>query len=347
MTADGPASHASGEATGDRTQGLPAATLIELCDGLLGEIARRSHCFAWLRTADAGTEEWLAVDAYYPANRLVVVCRAAAGPDDQLFAERVPAHGLRLLTLVPATLGADRTAAQESLRRSLSELQPPPPPMLPDEPAVTRALAALAQPPARAVAVLSGRPAQAVAALTQPKPARVALGRRAGTGVPAGRSPAPGRRSVPRGLSPAPHARRSVPRGRSPGPGAPTDQDAVPPARSAWAELPGVLAGVVLAAILCAEIYLAVGTEALGAGRVLLGSGLLLDAGARALGTLAAERAGRPVWAWGCVIGGSPVVAVFALYRPDGPEPVDPAPLAGLLSLLAIGIIALSILFGA
>ncbi len=375
MTADGLASHVPGEATGERTPGLPVATIIELCDRLLGEIARRRHCFAWLRAPEAGAEEWLPVDAYYPANRLVVICHAVPGPDDHLFAELVPAHDLRLLALVPASLGADRTAAEAYLRQSLSALGPPPPPAPPEEPVVARALAAISQPPARAVAALSGRPAQAIAALTQPKPAPVAPRRRVGPGeadaarraariVGGGKGAAPREpRAAPDRRFPAPGARRMVPRTRSAAaagtrsaaaagtrsgaPAAVADQDAAQPARGRGAEALGVLAGLVLAAIVGAEIYYAIGTEALGSGRALLGLGLMLDAGARVLGTLAAERAGRPLWAWGCVIGGSPVVAIFALYRSDGPESVDPAPLAGLVSLLAVGIVVLSVLLGA
>jgi hypothetical protein len=107
-----------------------------------------------------------------------------------------------------------------------------------------------------------------------------------------------------------------------------------------------VITGLALAAVLAVEIYLAIAKAMLASGRVVLGLGLMLDAGARGLGTLAAERAGRPAWAWGCVIGGGPVVAIFSLYRPGGPEPVRPAPLAGLMALAAGAVILLALVLG-
>ena len=88
----------------------PAARALEMprdpsamCDRMLGEPGRRQHLFAWLQAPDAGAEQWLAVDAYYPASRLVVVCRAdPPGPDDHaLPASSCRAHGLRLLQLDP------------------------------------------------------------------------------------------------------------------------------------------------------------------------------------------------------------------------------------------------------
>ena len=67
------------------------------------------------------------------------------------------------------------------------------------------------------------------------------------------------------------------------------------------------------------EVYVLVVRTALDHDRLLLAFGVALDAGARALGTVAAARAGRLGWAWACAIGGSPVVAAFALFRRDGP----------------------------
>src|SRR5580700_2316802 len=102
MTNDGP----FGERRANPTPGA-APQLLDVCDRLLGERGRRRHLFGWLRTPDA--EQWLPVDAYYPGNRLVVLCRDRAddgdgdgddGDDgDRLIAARVPEHGLRLLRL--------------------------------------------------------------------------------------------------------------------------------------------------------------------------------------------------------------------------------------------------------
>jgi hypothetical protein len=41
---------------------------------------------------------------------------------------------------------------------------------------------------------------------------------------------------------------------------------------------------------------------------------------------------------------GSPAVASFSLRQSDGPVMVDPAPLAGLLSLVAMGLVAVALL---
>jgi hypothetical protein len=102
----------------------------------------------------------------------------------------------------------------------------------------------------------------------------------------------------------------------------------------------GVVVGMALAVGLMVELYLAVVAVGLQAGRPLLGLAIALEACARGLGTVAAERAGERGWACACAIGGAPVVAWFALApRPRRAE-AEPAPLAGLLALLA-GVIAL------
>jgi hypothetical protein len=98
-----------------------------------------------------------------------------------------------------------------------------------------------------------------------------------------------------------------------------------------------------LAAALSIEVYVGVAAVALGAGKVLLAIGLVLDAGARALGMVAAAKVGRREWAWTCVLLGSPAVAGFALFQRSGPVTVEPGPLAGLLSLLAIGIVVIAL----
>jgi len=58
------------------------------------------------------------------------------------------------------------------------------------------------------------------------------------------------------------------------------------------------------------------------------------------LGTVAAERAGHRGWACACAVGDAPVVAWFVVAPRANQAEVEPAPLAGLLALLA-GIIAL------
>ena len=102
----------------------------------------------------------------------------------------------------------------------------------------------------------------------------------------------------------------------------------------------GVVVGLALVAVLMVELYLAVVVVGLQAGRPLLGLAIALEAGSRGLGTVAAERAGRRGWACACAVCGAPVVAWFAVAPRAKRAEVEPAPLAGLLALLA-GVIAL------
>jgi hypothetical protein len=93
-------------------------------------------------------------------------------------------------------------------------------------------------------------------------------------------------------------------------------------------------------------LILAVIAVALDAGRPVLGLGLALDACARVLGTIDAERVGKTDWAWACAIVGSPAVvaAAFVWPRPRRPGrrsgpgdiPIEAAPLAGLMATLAL-----------
>jgi hypothetical protein len=98
-----------------------------------------------------------------------------------------------------------------------------------------------------------------------------------------------------------------------------------------------------LTLVVAAEMYLDVVGVAVDSGLVLLAFGIALDACARGLGTIAAARTGSQGWAWACLLGGTPVVAAFALRSSDGPS-AEPAPLAALLSLLAGLIIAIALL---
>jgi hypothetical protein len=100
---------------------------------------------------------------------------------------------------------------------------------------------------------------------------------------------------------------------------------------------------LVLAAALIAEVYAGVGGLGIDDGRPLLAFGIALDVCSRALGTIAASRAGQEGWALACALGGSPFVANFALFQLTGPVEVEPAPLAGLIALIACAVVALAI----
>jgi hypothetical protein len=104
-----------------------------------------------------------------------------------------------------------------------------------------------------------------------------------------------------------------------------------------------VLAGLALAGALVIEVYFGVARLGLGSGNVLLAMGLSLDACSRALGTVAALRAGQREWAWWCALGGSPLTAGFALMQQTGPVKTEPAPLAGVVGLLAMVALVLAL----
>ena len=93
---------------------------------------------------------------------------------------------------------------------------------------------------------------------------------------------------------------------------------------------------MLLGGIAALELYLGVARLGIDAGLWGLAIGLAIDACARILGAVAARRANAPTAAWRSAILGSPGVALFTLFGSDGPLAVDPAPLAGLLSVLAI-----------
>lgn len=109
------------------TAGLEEAGILDLCDRVLAEPGRRRHLFAWLRAPDAGPEEWLHVDAYYPAHRLVVLWREQRSAYDHIYAQQVPAHGLRLLELSPEQLGGDPDATLRQMIGALGPVSSPPP----------------------------------------------------------------------------------------------------------------------------------------------------------------------------------------------------------------------------
>ena len=344
---------------------LPVPVILTICDGLLDEIGRRRHLFAWLRPPGSAADDWLAVDAYYPANRLVVVCHEQRGVHDRLYEELVPAHGLRLLELIRDDLDGDRPAVESELRLMIASLGPAPPrarepPLEAErgtrENALARVAASFAQAAAPPIERLRVGPDRAAAA---ERAARVGAARAPLT--TRSRAPAATRRRPPLATPPrAPLATPPRPPLATPpraplatpprAPLATGRRNAVHPRprtrRRAGAaretETLGVLVGLALAVVLGAELYFGVGRAALDHGHLLLAFGIALDACSRALGTIAAGHAGRPDWAWGCALGGSPAVALFAVFRDEGPVATEPAPLAGLLSVLAIAVIALA-----
>ena len=317
--------------------------ILGLCDRFLGEIGRRRHFFSWLRRPGAGAEEWLAVDAYYPASRVVVVCSQDDHEPDVPYAELVPAHGLRLLTVSPDELGDRRSDAARRLERLVSALRPAArtapqaetsgeertenpvarafaslahqPPQGPDRNRLGPSHAAAAERAARFVA------AQRVTLAPRPSTGSGSRGGRGGAGAGGARVAGAGGARVAAG-----GARVQEARGRRP----------------RELETFGVLVGLVLAAVLAVEVYIGVLKLALGAGEVLLALGLALDTCARVLGTISAERAGDHDWAWLCVLLGSPAVARFTLFQRSGPILVEPAPVAGLISMVACGIVSIA-----
>ncbi len=328
--------------TDSRAGAVLGAEILSACDRILGEVGRRQHMFGWLRLPDAPADEWLAVDAYYPGNRVVVAC---SGQHDALLSELVPAHGLRLLLVDPEDPAA--------VRPRLAELPAVKRPV--DEPSSERAVprgSAVAQ--AFSSALAPGHGGDGLAERSVSRGGGGAWGsvsRGPGGDGAAERSVSRGgsgaaERSVSRGPGGDGAAERSVSRGgsgaaeRSPRARGPAAADPFPPEGIVAA---GVLVGVLVVAVLCGEIYLGV-TQVLGAGHLLLAFGVALDASARVLGTVAASRVGHRSWILPCVLVGSPAVAMFALFQKTGPVGTDPAPLAGLLSLGAMAVIALALL---
>jgi hypothetical protein len=281
MVGDSPSEVLTGSA-GTTSPGV----ILDLCDRLLGEVGRRQHLFAWLRAPGAPAGEWLAVDAYYPARRVVVVCRDEAGEDDGLFDELIPAHGLRLLRIAPASLGPDPELA---LLAQITALE------LPDREIFDLSVGAA---PVRVspIARVSESLVQATAPPVRPRVRLTPRGAAAG-------SPEAGRREASLAL--------------------------------------GVVVGVVLAVVLAIELFVGVGEVALGGDHWLLAFGFALDVVARVLGLVAGERAGRLDWGLWSVIGGSPVVAGFTLFRREGRMTTEPGPIAGLISVTAMTAVGL------
>jgi hypothetical protein len=335
LARDAGTASASGTVTVDGGP-LPVSAILALCDRLVGEAGRRSHMFGWLRVPGGDAEQWLTVDAYYPSNRLVVVCRSEPQPHDGLYRDRIPAHGLRLLELNPLALGGPDTV-EASLQRLIAELGPAPPkareapgaaarPLAVERP-VTQAMSSLAppappEPVERRVGQSHAAAAERGARFVATHPgARPTSGERASTADAANRA---ARRLATLPARPVPRARPAI-----------DDVGQI--------ETLGVVLGLAIVIVGVAEVFLGVAKFGLGDGHVLLAFGLALDACARTLGAVAAARAGRQEWAWWCALGGSPIVASFALFQRSGPVAVDPAPLAGLISLIAIVVATIGI----
>jgi len=301
-----------------------AREVIAICDRLLGEFGRREHRFGWLRDPDGPADEWIAVDAYYPGNKLVLRWRSAPSWLDALFEQLVPRNGLRLLQIGPDEIGGDPLQTEDRLTALLSSLGPAPERARDRAPAgpgprggydstMSRAIAALG--PAGPVAPVARRGASQAEAAQ--RAARLVAARAAASGRPPLRPyvPAPSRPATPR---PRPDA------------AAGTQPVTAPIA-------------VVLCIVIVLEIWVGVASLGLDHGRIVLAFGFALDACARVLGAVAADRTGDGDWAIGCALIGSPLVAVFALYQQGGPVRTEPAPLAGVMAVVACWVLVIAI----
>jgi hypothetical protein len=325
---------------------MSIAALLSACDRALGEVGRRKHLFAWLKAPGGGPEDWLPVDAYYPGHRLIVVCERDSDPHQRLYAELAPAHGLRFLELDAARLRADPEGAERALQRLISDLDLAPR-RIPGSPGgdgtPARAEPVAGRPRAGPRSWPASMPSSRATPSRRAGPAQTVAAQRAARFVATHKPPPTHKPAAP--AAPRPTAQRTTP-ARRPRPAPVSSRMGTPGARgpaSAEAQTVGVLVGLLLAAVLPVEAYLGVARLALASGHVLLGFGIALDAAARALGVIAAERAGEQRWAWACAIGGSPVVAVFALFQRSGPVSTEPAPLAGLVAILVCLAVALAL----
>ena len=309
-----------------------ASAILVACDRVLGEIGRRDHMFGWLRVPDADPPRWLSVDAYYPGNRLIVLCGPQPDEVARLCAEVAPTHGLRVLELSLQELDDDSVGLDAALERRVAELAPVVRPSgeLNERDSGARAASLLPQPVTPPVARRRVGDSRAAAAArgarfvaTHEPPAAVeVIDRHPAGGVP---RPAP-----PPARRPSPARRSVIARG--------------PPPASQHLKAPDLVIGLALIPVLCLELYYGVARFALGGGHVLLAFGLALDCCARVLGTVAARRARKSDWMWSCALIGSPAVAMFALYGGDGEPPPEPGILAGWVSLCACAAVVIAVL---
>lgn len=330
---------------------LPATSLVTICDRVLGEVGRRKHLFAWLRSPGSAPQDWLAVDAYYPANRLVVICGDRDSEHAAAVAELVRAHGLRLLRITSADLGAAHAEAHAVVRRLIEEAGPIPPRIA--APRDARAPDARAPRDARAgdarhdgaVAWM----ASSFTPLSSPRALRPALRGQSRTAAAERAIRLVAARKLAARVAGSPASARIRRPIRPPGQRARARPTARPRVASAQlaagadAEAVGLVVGLALVAVVVSELYLAVAAVTLAHGSVVLSFGLAIDACSRVLGTVAAGRALRQGWAWVCAFGGSPFVAIFSLSQRDEAVWVEPAPLAGLVALMAMAVIAIAV----
>jgi hypothetical protein len=146
---------------------------------------------------------------------------------------------------------------------------------------------------------------------------------------PADAAPRPGR-PAPTQAAAAAGARMPA-RGRNP---PTTDQE----------ERFGIVVGLALIAVVWVEAYLGVVVLAVNHDHIVLGVGLVLDACARVLGTVAAGHAGRHDEAWACLAIGSPVVAAYTVGGDDGAAGSERAPLPAIVARAALGVLAAGVL---
>jgi hypothetical protein len=278
-----------------------AATLLNRCDAQLGEIGRRMHRFSWLRAPGAPIEQCLVVDAYYPGNRIVVICGSQTDEERALCQELIPTHGLRLLTLQPEQFTDDPAQTAQLLSEMLGRLAAARP--RPQEP-----VRAYVAPPSAPRASASSTAAPASAPPTTPLGAASAAAQRARVSA-----------------DPAASAAESGADERS--------------ARE-QRERAGMVLGVSLLVVTVAELMIFVAILGFGDGHPLLAIGFALDASARVLGTIAFARDGDDDRAWGCVIIGSPAVVNSTLLG-ESTVSTEPAPLAGALGAIACALIVL------
>jgi len=298
-------------------QSLPASmgreAILDLCDGMLGEIGRRMHRFSWLPDPSAPIVSYLPLDSYYPGNRVVVIFAPRTSEQERLCREQVPAHGLHLLWLEPDRFDGDPASASAALHRQLELLGP-----LPERP--------------RERVYRRTEPASQGSA---PPPGIERTPGTIGTTTP---PPHTARTRPPSAAAAAAAAARADADAAQLGVRAPT-HDASFHARE-WA---GVMLGITLALVLGGETLLLVILFALAGGHPLLAIGLAFDVCARGLGTIAAVRAGNDDSAWACLVFGSPAAVSFA-FAGDEPVRTEPAPLAGALGGLSIALCVLWIL---
>jgi hypothetical protein len=303
---------------------LDCGAVLNRLDWQLGEISRRQHRFAWLR--DPQTGEWLAVEAYYPGNRVVVVAR-----DDRallsLCGDLVPRNGLFLVTLSAPELATDSAALAKQLRARL-EIQgwvPRSEVRRGDQPPAPAAPAGPAPVLAPAPVPLLRRPSSAPAPAAAPAPAP-ALSNRGPSAELTESAHRPGADLTDLDEFDVPPDVRV----RPPQPARPTKPRA--------SEAEGVGIGITLVLAVVFELAVGGGVIGLGAGDYVLGFGFMLDACARVLGMVVASQNEDLDAAWTSVIFGS-----LALWGLEDSEHSDLAPVARVTAIIAGCVVALGL----